>query len=146
MAVDAASSLAFEREHHCDLLSEPLRALLDTGLATSDETYAAAVELARGCRARLGEVLDGFDALLVPAVRGEAPVGLDSTGDPLFCRAWTLLGTPAVSVPGMRGESGMPIGVQLVARPGDDHALLAIAAWAFELLSEVAAGEAVQRG
>ncbi len=135
MAVDAAGSLAFEREHHRDLLSEPLRALLDTGLATSEEAYSAALALARSCRARLDAVMAGFDAILTPAVRGEAPAGLDSTGDPLFCRAWTLLGTPAVSVPGMRGESGMPIGVQLVARPGDDHALLAVAAWAFERLT-----------
>ena len=68
------------------------------------------------------------DALLVPAVRGEAPEGLDSTGDPLFCRAWTLLGVPAVAVPAGRGAHGMPVGVQLVGRPGADHALIALAA------------------
>jgi Asp-tRNA(Asn)/Glu-tRNA(Gln) amidotransferase A subunit family amidase len=135
MAVDAARSLAFEREHHRDLLSEPLQTLLDTGLATSEEAYAAALSLTGRCRARLRDVMAGFDAILTPASLGEAPVGLDSTGDPLFCRAWTLLGTPAVSVPGMRGESGMPIGVQLVARPGEDHALLGVAAWTFDVLA-----------
>jgi Asp-tRNA(Asn)/Glu-tRNA(Gln) amidotransferase A subunit family amidase len=45
-----------------------------------------------------------------------------------------LLGTPAVSVPGMTGESGMPVGVQLVGRLGADSALLGMAAWAFEVL------------
>ena len=134
MAVDACRSLAREREEHGDLLSEPLRELLARGAATAARDYGAAVELAESCRGELDGVLAGFDAILTPAARGEAPLGLDSTGDPLFCRAWTLLGTPAVSVPGMTGESGMPIGVQLVGRVGADRALLGVAAWAFEAL------------
>jgi amidase len=135
MAVDACRSLARERDEHADRLSEPLRELLDRGGGTAARDYGAAVELAETCRGELGAVLEGFDAIYTPAVRGEAPVGLDSTGDPLFCRAWTLLGTPAVSVPGMTGESGMPIGVQLVGRVGADWTLLGLAAWAFAALA-----------
>jgi amidase len=134
MAVDACRSLAGERAEHADRLSEPLRELLARGAATDARDYVAAVELAETCRGELGAVLNGFDAILTPAARGEAPVGLDSTGDPLFCRAWTLLGTPAVSVPGMTGGDGMPVGVQLVALPGSDWALLGMAAWAFAAL------------
>lgn len=129
MAFDLARSLADEREHHAELLSEPLRELLDEGAATGEPEYRDALALAERCRAQLGEVLAGADAILTPAAVGEAPPR-DSTGDPVFCRAWTLLGTPAVSVPGLSGESGMPIGVQLVAAPGADRALLAVAAWA----------------
>ena len=134
MAVDASRSLAREREQHADRLSEPLRDLLARGAATSVDDYAAAVALADRCRASLDDVFAGFDAVLTPAARGEAPVGLDSTGDPLFCRAWTLLGTPAISVPGMTGSSGMPVGMQLVGRPGADWALLGVASWAFGAL------------
>jgi len=61
---------------------------------------------------------------LTPAARGAAPRGLDSTGDPVFCRAWTLLGTPVLAVPGLRGADGMPVGVQLVGRPGGDRRLI----------------------
>jgi Asp-tRNA(Asn)/Glu-tRNA(Gln) amidotransferase A subunit family amidase len=136
MAVDACRSLARERAEHADLLSEPLRELLDRGAATSAADYEAAVALAAACRDELPGVLDGFDAILTPAARGEAPIGLDTTGDPLFCRAWTLLGTPAVSVPGLTGDSGMPIGVQLVGRRGEDWALLRVAAWAFAVLRD----------
>ena len=56
-----------------------------------------------------------LDALLVPAALGEAPLRTEGhTGDPLLCRAWTLLGVPAISVPGLTGPAGMPVGVQLV--------------------------------
>jgi len=64
----------------------------------------------------------------VPAALGEAPVGR-ATGDPLPCRAWTLLGTPAISVPGLSGPAGMPIGVQLVGLHGAEERLLEAAGW-----------------
>jgi Asp-tRNA(Asn)/Glu-tRNA(Gln) amidotransferase A subunit family amidase len=67
----------------------------------------------------------------VPAVSG-APPGFDDgvTGDPLFCRAWTLLGVPALSVPGATGSRGAPVGVQFVAPARGDAALVAAGAWA----------------
>ena len=46
------------------------------------------------------------DVILVPSSIGEAPAGLDGTGDPLFCRSWTLLGLPCVHLPFARGQSG----------------------------------------
>jgi Asp-tRNA(Asn)/Glu-tRNA(Gln) amidotransferase A subunit family amidase len=129
MAYDAARELAFERERHGELLSERLRAYLDRGARTQPAVVRAATTLADVCGEDLRAVLAGRDALLTPAVPGQAPLGLEATGDPLFCRAWTLLGTPAISVPGMRGGDGMPIGVQLVGLPGDDERLLATARW-----------------
>ena len=70
--------------------------------------HAAALALARVAAAALPAVMRDVDALLVPAVRGEAPEGLDSTGYPLFCCAWTLLGVPAVAVPAGRGAPACP--------------------------------------
>ena len=134
MAFDLARSLAAEREQHADRLSAPLRELLEQGAATGEGAYRDAVALAERCRAQLGDVLAGADAILTPAAVGEAPQR-GSTGDPVFCRAWTLLGAPAVSVPGLTGEHGMPIGIQLVAPPGADRALLGVAAWAAARLS-----------
>ena len=81
-------------------------------------TAAAAREgaaVGERCRSTLPEVFAGFDALMVPGALGEAPLRVDGhTGDPLLCRAWTFLGVPALSVPGLVGPAGMPIGVQLV--------------------------------
>jgi len=67
--------------------------------------------------------------LLTPSAPDEAPDSLASTGDLAFSRNWTLLGVPCVSVPGLRGERGGPIGVQVIGRRGDDATTLALAAF-----------------
>ncbi len=77
----------------------------------------------------LDPVFDEYDAILTPAAPGVAPRGLDSTGNAVFCTIWTYLGTPAVTLPLLQGESGLPIGVQLVARRGNDARLLRTARW-----------------
>jgi Asp-tRNA(Asn)/Glu-tRNA(Gln) amidotransferase A subunit family amidase len=80
-------------------------------------------------RRRVDGMFDGVDAILAPSATGEAPAGLDATGDPLFCRGWTLLGLPCVHLPLARGGRGLPLGLQMVGRWGDDHRLLAAAHW-----------------
>ena len=70
-----------------------------------------------------------FDAIVTSATTGDAPVGLGSTGSPMFCTIWTLTGVPALSMPLLKGDADMPIGVQLVAARGQDAQLLAIARW-----------------
>jgi Asp-tRNA(Asn)/Glu-tRNA(Gln) amidotransferase A subunit family amidase len=66
---------------------------------------------------------------LTPSAPGEAPVGLDSTGDASFNRGWTMLHVPCVSVPAGMGPGGLPIGVQIVGRIGADARTLAAAAF-----------------
>jgi Asp-tRNA(Asn)/Glu-tRNA(Gln) amidotransferase A subunit family amidase len=86
--------------------------------------------------AALDAIFDEHDAILTPAAPGEAPRGLDSTGNPAFCTIWTYLGTPAVTLPLMQGENGMPLGVQLVARRGNDARLLRTANWLARTVSQ----------
>jgi Asp-tRNA(Asn)/Glu-tRNA(Gln) amidotransferase A subunit family amidase len=69
------------------------------------------------------------DAILTPATQGAAPLGLAFTGSPMFCTIWTLCGVPAISVPILKGEDGMPMGAQLVGPRGSDARLLAFARW-----------------
>ena len=70
-----------------------------------------------------------IDFLLTPSAPGEAPASLESTGDPVFNRAWTLLGVPCVSVPHGKGTHGLPLGIQLVGAFDGDTALLGWAHW-----------------
>jgi Asp-tRNA(Asn)/Glu-tRNA(Gln) amidotransferase A subunit family amidase len=128
MGVEAARLLGNERREHADQLSDQLRAYLDEG-ATLGPGYEAALTLRARCRGQLAEVFAGFDAAIAPAVLDEAPPRA-STGDPVLCRMWTLLGTPAVAVPGLTGRHGLPLGLQVVAAPGSDGAALGVAAWA----------------
>ena len=134
MAVDVSHALAGEHERHREQLSPELVGLIEQGRAARDKSYAAALELADRCAPKLDAAFADFDVLLTPGVKGEAPAGLEATGDPLFCRAWSLLGVPAISVPGLTGDSGMPIGVQLIAARGADALLLGVARWAGDRL------------
>ena len=71
--------------------------------------------------------------LLTPCVPGEAPRGLDYTGEPRFQELWTALYVPTISIPAGTGPSGLPTAVQLVGKAGHDEKLLGIARWASTL-------------
>jgi Asp-tRNA(Asn)/Glu-tRNA(Gln) amidotransferase A subunit family amidase len=64
------------------------------------------------------------DLVLMPSALGAAPAGLASTGDPVMCRAWTLLGLPTANVPAWRRPDGLPVGVQLAGTGPDDLSYL----------------------
>lgn len=129
MAWEMARSLSHERLRHRDGLSERLAALVDEGLAIDGERHVADLAAVTAWRARADALFEACDVIVAPSTTGEAPAGLGATGDPLFCRAWTLLGLPCVHLPFARGGHGLPVGVQLVGRIGDDHRLLAAAHW-----------------
>ena len=40
-----------------------------------------------------------YDVILTPSACGEAPKGLKSTGNPIFCTIWTYCGMPCISLP-----------------------------------------------
>lgn len=86
-----------------------------------------ALDGAAVARIAFDKLAGGYDALLTPAANGEAPLGLASTGDPIFNGLWTLLHAPCVTVPGLLGPAGLPIGLQLVAPRYRDARLLAVA-------------------
>ena len=73
-----------------------------------------------------------FDVLIAPSACGEAPVGLEVTGDPIFSRMWTLLGSPCISLPMGLGSNGMPLGLQLIGPMRDEEALFRAARWVEE--------------
>ncbi len=86
----------------------------------------AAYDAAAQCRIAFDEIASGFDAVLTPSARGEAPVGT-TTGDAAVNSMWTLLHAPVVQVPGFKGPSGMPVGLSLVSPRYTDRRLLNVA-------------------
>lgn len=124
-------ALAYERLAKLDLLRPKTRGfVLPDPAPTAAEHQTAQMQAAVG-RLRWNAALAqaGVDALLTPPAAGEAPEGLASTGDPAFNRVWTLLYLPCLSVPAGPGPGGLPLGVQLVGRWGDDAALLSASAF-----------------
>ncbi|KAF2214010.1 hypothetical protein CERZMDRAFT_110980 [Cercospora zeae-maydis SCOH1-5] len=69
-------------------------------------------------------IAGGYDAVVVPSVPDEAPLGLDWTGDMSFNSLWTVLHCPVVHVPGFLGPNGMPVGLSLVSARFTDQMLL----------------------
>jgi len=129
MNADLAHNLASYRERGEDQLSERLRGMLADGDQVRAVDYNRAADHIELLNGALDEVFDAFDAIITPAATGEAPAGLDATGDPAFATLWSYLGTPAVSLPLLQGSNGLPIGVQLVSRRGDDARLMRTARW-----------------
>jgi Asp-tRNA(Asn)/Glu-tRNA(Gln) amidotransferase A subunit family amidase len=135
MEAEMAANLSLEWERGRDRLSPQLRGLLERGREVLAVDYQAALARIPALHEGFAEIFERCDALLTPAAPGTAPRGLDSTGDPVFCSLWTLCGMPALSLPLMRGENGLPMGVQLVGSRNGDARLLRTARW---LVAQVA--------
>jgi Asp-tRNA(Asn)/Glu-tRNA(Gln) amidotransferase A subunit family amidase len=131
---ERAHAMAWEWEHHRNLISERLRKVVQHGFEIPHDDYRAALRLIEGCRAALTEVFKTFDVLLAPCVAGEAPRGLDSTGDTQFQAYWTMLHVPTLCLPTHRGPSGLPVAIQIVAPVHADTRLFGAARWILEHL------------
>ena len=129
MCADLAKSFAGYCERGEDRLSPILRQMIAEGREVRAMDYNRAVEWIEVLNAGLDRVFERYDAILTPAAPGAAPAGLDSTGSPAFCTLWTLCGTPAITLPLLHGGNGLPVGVQLVGRKGEDARLLRTARW-----------------
>jgi amidase len=129
MVREVAQSLSYERLMHSELLSREMVAMIEAGLAVTTAQYDAARALARRCRAMLPQVMESCDVLIAPSTMGEAPAGIQATGDPLFNRIWTLLRGPCVHVPIARGPHGLPLGVTIAGPMERDRETLLGAHW-----------------
>ena len=124
MGAEGARSL---REKPQAGLSEKLRNFVRDGASVTPDRLRSAREQTERCARELDRIFETVDAIVTPAAPGEAPEGLGATGDPVFCRIWTLLGTPCISLPVLRGPAGLPVGLQVVGRRGADATLLSAA-------------------
>jgi Asp-tRNA(Asn)/Glu-tRNA(Gln) amidotransferase A subunit family amidase len=120
--------------HDGHRIRKPLLDRTVAGLDVTPDTYHAAQALGRSCRQQLAEVFGECDVLFAPAATGEAPAGLDSTGDTSMNQIWTFLHGPSVSVTGGFGPNGLPLAMQVLGRLGDDARTLRAARWVERVL------------
>jgi Asp-tRNA(Asn)/Glu-tRNA(Gln) amidotransferase A subunit family amidase len=121
-----------------DKLSPAMRAIIEDGLKVNAVDYLTALDWREALNNGLEQLFDRYDAIVTPAAPGEAPRGLDSTGNPIFNGLWTLCGAPAVTLPLLTGPNGLPVGVQLVGRRGEDARLLRTARWLVSVIEKQA--------
>ncbi|QCK87893.1 amidase [Phreatobacter aquaticus] len=106
-----------------DLVSTQLIEMIEEGRSARAIDYAAALDARQALYSVVEELFYTHGPILTPASPGRAPLGLTTTGDPVFNAFWTYLGVPCVTLPLLEAE-GLPIGVQLVGARRDDGRLL----------------------
>jgi len=136
MEADLARSFEQEYARGRDRLSSVLREMIERGQKVLAVDYNEAVSRIGTLNTLLNAIFHKYDAILTPATLGEAPMGVESTGSPVFCTLWTLCGVPAITLPLMTGPAGLPLGVQLVGAKGDDARLLRTGRWLTQAVME----------
>ncbi len=128
-------AIAWESLNHSDKLSRALvEGRLRDGLDMDVSVYHAALRNLGQLQAAFADVMADYDLLISPAATGEAPLGIEATGDPAFSTPFSALQVPAISLPGYEGDNGCPLGIQVVAPRWRDEELLAAGETIAEIL------------
>jgi Asp-tRNA(Asn)/Glu-tRNA(Gln) amidotransferase A subunit family amidase len=124
MAVDMAHNLGAFVDKGGEV-SKTFRALIEEGRKVTATEYLAALRDAERYAEGMIGIFEQFaDAVITLSAKGVAPLGIEATGDPVFCSLWTLVGFPSLNLPLLANTDDLPIGVQLVGAPGRDERLL----------------------
>ena len=127
MAVEAIQSFQYEKEFEFHRLSNHVKDLLKEG----SEVTIAQLEQARipleNRKEFENRLFCDSDILMCPSTLDTAPLLGTATGNPMMSRAFNILGLPSLSIPYRVAENGLPLGVQVVARHGEDLSLLSFA-------------------
>jgi len=135
---EAHQALAWEYRENYDALAPNLRGRLDESKGGTPSEYDAAMAVAGRARHALARIFDDVDVILTLSAPGAAPKGLGSTGDARYNRLWTLMGVPCVNVPTLIADGGLPVGVTVIARYGDDAGALHAARFVEDALARQA--------
>ena len=131
---EGPAALAWEIATHRDKLSP----VLLRHFAPEEPVTVQAYDMARGqakrARRVAASVFSGIDAVLTYSATGAAP-DTSTTGNSAFNKLITLLGLPAVNVPGWMSSDNLPVGVQVISAFGDDARALAAARYVEDALS-----------
>jgi len=121
------------RDRDASKLSRSALERLATAEAMTLADYSAAIASRQRNRETYARLAARYDAAITLAAPGAAPVGLGSTGNPVFNVPASMLGIPAVSLP-LLAIDGMPLGLQIAGFVGEDARLFAVAAAIRDLL------------
>ena len=116
------------RNRDAGKLSRAMLTRLAQAEAMGLDDYRADLDERIRVRALYNSLAAQCDACVTLAAPAAAPVGLGSTGDPVFAVPFSLLGVPAISLP-LLHEQGLPLGLQVTGFYGKDATAAAMASW-----------------
>jgi aspartyl-tRNA(Asn)/glutamyl-tRNA(Gln) amidotransferase subunit A len=129
MGVEAAAFHKPMYEKQAQDYRPKIREMLRQGLETDGTTYSKALERRLRFSADMKVLAEQADVLLTPSTPTAPLADLTNTGDTRFQGPWTSCGLPTITLPAGLAESGLPMGIQLIAPPFEEARLLAIARW-----------------
>jgi len=124
-------------DDHWELVSTSLKPIIERARGHSDDRYDEACAMLESAGNYFADIFNDVDAILAPSASGEAPKLTSGTGDPVFCTIWTFCGLPCLTLPLLSGETGLPVGVQLIGSSEGDDRLLKCANWMQKHLTQV---------
>lgn len=143
-AADSYASSGRYLETHADQLTEFARFMLEIGAKVTAAEYARTLGLIDVLKARMTDLFDQYDLLLTPtacfpafpneefpgSIRGPSAYP-EQYWNGAFTLPINVIGHPAATVPAGFSSKGLPIGLHIVGRKGDEETVLAASA-AFE--------------
>ena len=138
---EASSYHAEQLDRNPCLYTDVTRAHLEAGVQISGVELLRAQQIRASFLSLLLNDLPEWDALVLPTL----PVTVPRAGDDLqqfgdrrvttqdsmtwFCWLGNLAGLPCITLPLAHSQNGLPIGIMLMGKPGEDERLLSIAQW-----------------
>lgn len=112
---------------HAALYGHKLRGLIETGMLLGADDYLRALRLRRVYQREMAKLFSRYDVLVSPGAKDTAPEGLGYTGDPGFSAPWALADFPTITLPHAVASNGLPVAIQITARPLQEAFLFDIA-------------------
>lgn len=132
---ESLRALTYERITFPEKLSEELTSKIERSFTHTYERYRWACDIAQHCKELFPLLIAEDEVVVAPSAQGVAEVGHMYTGSPIFSQVWNLIHVPSVSVPAGTGPADMPLGLQIIARCGDDSLALVHAEWVRSVLA-----------
>jgi Asp-tRNA(Asn)/Glu-tRNA(Gln) amidotransferase A subunit family amidase len=125
VAAEAARVHAGWFSAYGDLYHPKTAELIERGMRVTTDELVLARQGRAQLREHIGSLMDAnaIDLWVAPSAPGIAPDGLESTGDPVMNLPWTQAGVPVFSLPAGASDEGLPYGLQVIGRFGQDEAL-----------------------
>ena len=117
-----------------DEYAEDVRRMIEIGILTPATTYIKAEKIRQVYRKELLKLIEPYDVVITSTTKEAGAPDAVTTGDPRWQAAITTAGFPAISLPYSVTAKGLPLGIQIIAKPFDEKKLLSTASWIEKLV------------